>query len=278
MSALNLAAREGDPGLATSAIRVLAARRSALSVFHYEALLTAYTKAKDAKTAFRILTIMAKAGLEPDSSTTRPLFLYLKQDERLPDKTWQILKSLHREGHVIPTAAVNVIVEAKLHWGHFGEAIEFYKELHTICANGPNTELFNILLQGTTRLSTKSMAMFLASEMRALGLKPDRLTYDRLIFVCTKDDDYEDAFKYLEEMETLGADKVEDGHKGWWMRGGTATMLVQQCTKAGDARVWHLLDVMAKRDLDQGKLRRWVEDHWKGKQRTEEQMSEKILE
>jgi pentatricopeptide repeat protein len=278
VSALNLAAREGDPGLATSAIRILAARRSALSPFHYEALLTAYTEAQDAKTAFRILTIMAKAGLEPDSSTTRPLFLYLKQNNNLPDKAWQQLKSLHHDGHVIPAAAVNVVIEATLHAGSFGQAVDLYKELHTICGSGPNTETFNILLQGATRMSTKPMAMFFASEMRALRVKPDRLTYDRLILVCAKEKDYEDAFSYLEEMKTLGADKMEDGHKGWWMRGGTATRLVQRCTEAGDARVWHLLDVMERRDLDQGKLRKWVENNWEGEGRPERQMSEKMFE
>lgn len=278
VSVLNLAARQGDPGLATSAIRILAARRSALSPFHYEALLTAYTEAQDAKTAFRILTIMAKAGLEPHSTTTRPLFLYLSKDDRLPDKAWQVLKSLHQDGHVIPTAAVNVVIEAKLYTGLFGQAVEFYKELHTICESGPNTETFNILLQGSTRQSNKSMAMFFASEMRALGLKPDRLTYDRLILVCSHDDDYEDAFRYLEEMTTVGADKVEDGQKGWWMRRGTATCLAQRCAKAGDARVWHLLDVTEKRDLDQGGLRKWVEENWAGEKRTKEQKSEKLLQ
>lgn len=268
MSTLNLAAREGDPGLATSVIRILSARRSALSPFHYEALLAAYSEAQDVKTSCRILTIMAKAGLEPDSSTTRPIFLHLTQDNSLPDKAWKVLKALHKDGHAVPTAAVNVVIEAMIKNGHFSKAIELYKELHRICESGPNTETFNILLQGTTRQSNKSMAMFLASEMRALGVKADRLTYDRFILVCVNDDDYEDAFRYLEEMKTVGADKEADGQKGWWMRGGTAALLAQRCAKADDPRVWDVLAEAERRYLDHGRLRKWVEANWKGREGT----------
>jgi hypothetical protein len=219
---------------------------------------------------------MAKAGLEPDSSTTRPLFLYLTQNTSLSDKAWRVLKSLHQDGHVIPTAAVNVVIEAKVQRGHLGPAVEFYKELHTICESGPNTETFNILLQGISRQPDKSRAMFFASEMRALGVKADRLTYDRFILVCVYDEDYEDAFRYLQEMKTVGADKEENGQKGWWMRGGTATALVQRCAKAGDPRVWGLLTEMRERGLDHGRLRKQVEDNWKGEERTGEQTNEKL--
>ena len=269
VNTLNLAAREGDFGLATSAIRILAARRSALSTFHYEALLTAYTEAKDFKTSFRILIIMAKAGLEPESSTTRPLFHYLSQSNSLLNRAWQVLKSLQQDGHVIPTAAANVVIEASIQREKFAQAVKLYKELHTICRSGPNTETFNILLQGTTRHSTKSMAIFFASEMKALKVKADRLTYDRFILACLSDEDYEDALRYLEEMKVVGADKEEDGQKGWWMRGGTALTLVQRCAKAGDHRVWELLAEMERRKMDQGRLRRWVQANWDGEERRE---------
>ena len=206
---------------------------------------------------------MAKAGLEPSSSTTRPVFLYLIKDYTLPDKAWQVLKSLYHDGHVIPTAAVNVVIEAKIKLKQFGDAVEFYKELHHICESGPNTETFNLLLQGASRQSTKTTVMFFASEMRALGVKPDRLTFDRVILACLKDEDYEDAFRYLEEMKIIGADKEEDGQKGWWMRGGTANMLTQRCVKARDPRAWDLLAEMDRRGIDTGRLRAWVVANWK---------------
>jgi hypothetical protein len=224
---------------------------------------------------------MAKAGLEPDSNTTRPLYLYLTQSDSLPDKAWQLLKSFTEDGHAVPSAAVNVVIEAKIQRGQFPEAVDFYKELHTICDSGPNTETFNILLQGTTRHSTKSMGMFFASEMRSLGVRPDRLTYDRLILVCLLDNDYEDAFRYLEEMKTVGAEKEEDGQVGWWMRPGTVSMLTQRCAKAGDSRAWGLLDEFDRRNMvDKWRLRKLVEETWKrkGKEERREPESQTIAQ
>src|SRR6266536_2437395 len=148
VSALNLSARYSDTGLATSALRILSSRRTALSPCHYEALVAAYAGSKDLKTAFRVLTIMSMAGLEPDSSTTRPIYLYLSQAPYLFSKAWEVLRALSNDGHVIPAAAANVVIEASIAVGRFEDAVELYKELYTICKCGANTETFNVILQG----------------------------------------------------------------------------------------------------------------------------------
>jgi pentatricopeptide repeat protein len=106
--------------------------------------------------------------------------------------------------------------------------------------------------------------MFIASEMRALSVNADQLTYDRLIMICAKEEDYEDAFLYLEEMVKVGADRVDNGQKGWWMRSGTASHLVRRCVLAGDSRAWQLLDEMDERGITTPRLRVWVDQMWKG--------------
>ncbi|KAL5316649.1 hypothetical protein ACEPPN_015698 [Leptodophora sp. 'Broadleaf-Isolate-01'] len=262
VAVLNLAARHSDPELATSAIRILSGRRSALTASHYEPLLNAYAGAGDLKTAFRVLVIMAKANIEPDTSTTRPLFLKLSASTELTQQAWSELESLVQAGHTIPVAAPNVVIEAYIQAGQFEQAVELYKSLHEICKSGPNTETFNVLLQGASRQARKDRSIFLASEMQALGVKPDMLTYDRLILACLKDqDDFEDAFRYLEEMVEVGADQPDGG---WWMRGGTANVLIKRCVEKNDVRAWSLLDEMAKRGIDSFQLRDWVHQNWKG--------------
>ncbi|KAL2061906.1 hypothetical protein VTL71DRAFT_7284 [Oculimacula yallundae] len=265
---LNLAARYFDTELATSAIRVLSGRHSALDAFHYEALLTAYAGAGDLKTAFRVLVIMTKAGIEPDPSTTRPLFQIISASKELAKKAWTELEALVEDGHTLPVAAPNVVLEAHLVLGEVEEAIELYKSLHEICDSGPNTETFNVLLQGAARQERKSLSLFLASEMRALKIKPDVITYDRLILACLQsEDDYEDAFKYLEEMVEVGADQPDGG---WWMRRGTATLLINKCVKHSDTRAWDLLDEMERRGLSSFKLMDWVRQNWTGPERRED--------
>lgn len=263
VAVLNLASRHSDPDLATSAIQLLTTRRSSLLPFHYEALLAAYMGVKDLKTSFRILNIMAKAGHQPDASTTRPIYFYLSSSPELPAKAWQVLHDLHEDGHQIPIAAINVVLECCVAVGNYDDSINLYKQMHTICDRGPNTDTFNTLLQGCTRRRSKDIAMFLASEMSALNVKPDQLTYDRLILICLSEDDYEDAFLYLEEMKAVGT--LKDEQRGWWMRLGTASALVRRCIAEGDDRGWHVLNEMEKRfSIVEKRLRTWAEQNWKG--------------
>ena len=264
MSVLNLAARNADPALATSVIQILSARQTPLSPFHYEALVAAYTGIEDIKTAFRVLAIMEKAGHDPSASSTRPLHLYLSTSDQLCHEAWKIVKRLHKDGHTIPVTAVNVIIESLTKTGRHDAAFEYYKRLHEICPGGPNTETINVTLQGLgrTKTSGKARAMFLASEMQALDIKPDILTYDRLILICLKEDDYEDAFRYLEEMEEVGRESVENNQMGWWMRQGTAGNLVRVCAVSGDDRAWKILEEMKERGMAVHKLKDWVGANW----------------
>lgn len=276
---LNCAARHADPNLATSAIGLLSKRSTVLGVHHYEALLEAYVGVEDMKTSFRILNIMTKAGLTPDASSTRSIYLYLTKSSFNALDGWKILKSLKEDGYTIPIAAVNVVLEAIIFTNNISHsrdhAIDYYKELHTICSTGPNIETFNTLLRGLAHHShgSKPKAMFLASEIAALNLKPDELTYDRLILICLQPEnaDFDDCFRYLEEMMLVGKDKVDkDGRRGWWMRPGTAVALVKRCVESGDERMEMLMEGMRERGMSNevARLRVWVDLYWpKGKAR-----------
>ncbi|KAF7875248.1 hypothetical protein EAF04_002420 [Stromatinia cepivora] len=270
---LNCAARHADPNLATSAIGLLSKRSTVLGVHHYEALLEAYVGVEDIKTSFRILNIMTKAGLTPDAHSTRSIYLYLTTSSFNALDGWKILKSLKADGYTIPIAAVNVVLEAIIETHNLSHsrdyAINYYKELHTICDAGPNIETFNTLLRGLAHHArgSKPKAMFLASEIQALNLKPDELTYDRLIIICLQPEnpDFDDCFRYLEEMMVVGKDKVDSaGRRGWWMRPGTAVALVKRCVENGDSRAWQLLEDMKIRGMvnEYTKLKVWTDLYW----------------
>lgn len=250
-------------------IKVLSARQTPLSPYHYEALIAAYTGIEDLKTTFRVLAIMEKAGLAPTSASTRPLFAYLSTSEKLCHDAWNTTSQLRKDGHVIPLTAVNVILEALNSLTKVEEAFVYYKRLHEICPRGPNTETINVVLQGLQRTqdatigAPKEKAMFLASEMQALKIRPDMLTYDRLIRVCLTEHDYEDAFRYLEEMEEVGRESVGHGQSGWWMRQGTAARMIQVLADHGDRRAWDIMAEMEKRGLlVKVSLREHVQKRW----------------
>jgi len=136
--------------------------------------------------------------------------------------------------------------------------------MHNICEDGPNTETFNILLQGVSKQKNKKdRAMFLAAEMAALSVKADRLTYDRLILSCFESRRLRDAFRYLEEMILVGqGQETEDGKKGWWMRTGTAKELVRRCVVSKDERAWDLLDEMNRERDGESYVEGWANTKW----------------
>lgn len=242
---------------------MLSSRHTTLDSFHYEALLEAYLSAGDLQTTFRILVIMAKAGIEPDINSTRAIYLHLVADHRAPGRAWDIIEQLHEDGHAIPTGAVNVILESMVRNNKHFEAIEMYKKSYPLCKG--NTDTFNILLR---RLASnrdgpcKHAAMFLASEMQALGLKPDQLTYDRLILICVMEkDDYEDAFLYWHEMKAVGKQRTG---KEWLLRPGTLSILARRCVRLGDERAWNILKLLGERRPEEAlRMMQWAEKWWK---------------
>jgi pentatricopeptide repeat protein len=210
---------------------------------------------------------MSKAGLEPDLNSTRGIHLFLMSEKSSSEKAWETLEDMHEDGHPIPIAAVNVILETLCRQKNTDEALKMYKKVYTLCK--ANTETFNCLLKrmGTKDMpQAKSIAMFLAAEMHALGVKPDRVTYDRLIIICAQQQDYEDAFRYWEEMKQVG--KARMG-KEWELRTGTLEMLIKRCVRAGDARSWRLIKLLGERGVDTTQTLWWAEKKWKVEERTD---------
>tara|TARA_R110002003_G_scaffold626_5_gene20903 strand:- start:9675 stop:10730 length:1056 start_codon:yes stop_codon:yes gene_type:complete len=240
---LALAARFGDVHLATDVFRVLTEREAVFTTHHYELLLTTHLTANDLSAALSVLLIMADANLRVSTGTCQPLYWYLRSEKPAetsrPMAAFNMLQDLEASGRKVPTAAVNACMQASIALNRLEEAIEIYKALHTVSRSGPDTQTFNVLFKGCHMNNRKELAMFFANEMIQLGLKPDRLTYDRLILVCLQVDDLEDALLYYEEMRSLranpGAAEMMRPRKGTWEE------LIIRCAKVGDDRAVAML-------------------------------------
>ncbi len=254
---LNTAARHGDTYLATSILRILGKRSgNPIQLHHYEALLDTYIAAHDLGTALTLLTIMTAAGHSPTELSTRPIYIYLKRSSTLPAKAISILEDLREQDRQIPIQAINVIMQASIYHRDLDSALNTYNKLHTIAPNAqPDTTSFNVLFRGCAQAARKDLAMFLASEMVALKVSPDALTYDRLILVCLNSEtNIDDAWRYLEEMKSFG----------WWPRDGTYMSLVRRACEQGDERVWKLVDESRDRGVPGQRMRVLVGESWKG--------------
>ncbi|KAL8827135.1 MAG: hypothetical protein Q9191_003364 [Dirinaria sp. TL-2023a] len=254
---LNTAARHGDAGLASDVFRVLEKRNHTFELHHYEALLESWLASRDLKSAFLVLCEMALAGTPPSKASTRAIFLHLAEKHERPAEALDILRSLVDSGHQVPHAAINCIIDVYVYHSDLASAIEVYHVLHTIVPSGPNTSTFNALFRGCSYASRKDLAMFLASEMLALKVPPNALTYDRLVATCLNADPvgyegFDDAWKYFEEMKSMG----------WWPRVGTLrTLAIRGCLLADERVVQAVVD--EERGLTQKRMTYYMLMYWR---------------
>lgn len=81
--------------------------------------------------------------------------------------------------------------------------------------------------------------MYLATEMIQLGVRPTRITYDRLILTCLNAKDLDDAMLYYEEMVA----------EGYVPRRGTFENLIRAALDKGDPRCVALVKEYRKKDV-----------------------------
>jgi pentatricopeptide repeat protein len=167
LNVLYTASRHGNSTLATEVIQLLSARRVRLGFHHYEALLDCYMHEGDIENAFEVLHIMTEAGVQPDQSSTRSIFLALKDSPELSAKALETLSKLRKQ-HEIPISAVNVLLEALAQRGDMPKALDIYRQLSQLCSSGPNQQTFVVLLRSAQDEVSRD---FLISEMERFSIR-----------------------------------------------------------------------------------------------------------
>ncbi|KAH9995354.1 hypothetical protein F4779DRAFT_607605 [Xylariaceae sp. FL0662B] len=239
---LNAASRHVDAALAISAIQTLSSRGRKLGLHHYEALTHIYAQQGDLRKALTTLCIMTKAGLTPDLSSTRSIFRMLRASPSETNTALGILNDLRLQ-YEVPSAAFNVVLEVtEIHRG-FKVALDLYRSVRDICANGPDLETYHILLRHCT--FRKSMN-FLFAEMESFSIEPIKTTYDHLIRIASMQEDYKQAFHFLERMKSA---KTAGLPNNWWLSKDSALALIRRCIQAEDIRVQELIKECRSRKM-----------------------------
>ncbi|KAK6004449.1 hypothetical protein QM012_008311 [Aureobasidium pullulans] len=256
LNVLTTAARNGDAALATSVFHILGKRSTTFKQIHYDQLLTTYMSASppDLRAAFTVLTIMASVKIPPTSVSTRPILAHLIRNPSDCSTAFDIISSLHEDGRDIPIAASNVLIEGYVETDQLDQALVAYKHMHlfertAVDKHGKpirrsrsysTLDTFNILLRGAAKPAAQQaydLAMFLVSEMLALGVRPDALVYDRLVIICVQDAKLDHAYRYFDEMEDLG----------FILRSSTAQLLAKALAENADSRCWDILQRLQDR-------------------------------
>ncbi|KAK6827690.1 hypothetical protein PG987_011031 [Apiospora arundinis] len=243
LDVLNTASRNNDAKLAAEALDILSKRGKKLELHHFEPLLEIQAREQDLKKAFLTLGIMAKTGLQPDSSTTREIYAVLANSEEKTDEALEILLEIGISDQ-IPLAAFNVALEAKLEHRGFKSGLDTYRNVGRLCASPPNLTTFQLLISHCTLL--KSL-QFLFAEMEGFSVKPDSYIYNRAVLICTLNPQYEHAFRYLDRARS---GVIEGEVRDWWMDHDTALALIRRCILAEDTRVQWVIETCKEKGMD----------------------------
>ncbi|KAF2401722.1 hypothetical protein EJ06DRAFT_507871 [Trichodelitschia bisporula] len=259
LGVLNAASRAGNTAIATDIFRVLAERHTIIEPAHYELLSEAYINAGDLRNAVSVLAVMHEARLPVTDLNTRGIYTYLQASPSRPADLFALCQALSKEGTTLPPAALNLCIEAAIHHGALDQALGFYEQFRALVPAGPNTSTFNALLRGCTRVHPprKDLALQLAAELASMGLRPDGLTYERMLYACLSAPDYGDAVRYYDEMRS----------QGLVPRPGAYSALVRRLGVEGDKRAWEVLDDAEGVEslLNVERLRMWLAGQMGGK-------------
>lgn len=244
LATLNVAARHGEPSLASDVFRVLGNREVQFGEHHYAALLESYVVSGDLAAAFSVLAVMRGAGVPPAEHTARPIVLRLTQgDTATPQDAFEILQSVQRKGKIVDLAALNALMAAHVARADIDAAFEVYNRFPDFSLR-PETSTFNILLKGAQEQGRKDFALNVVSEMKEMKVMPDASTYEGAFGACLAQEDYEDAFLWLEEMRS----------RGMRPRLAMYSALARRCYTEKDRRYTVALSEMAKRGVDMEKF------------------------
>nr|CAG8566131.1 2992_t:CDS:2 [Entrophospora candida]CAG8571786.1 2151_t:CDS:2 [Entrophospora candida] len=207
---LNLASVSGETKLATKVIKHLmtAHKLFDLESYHLEPFLETFVTKSDLKKAFDILNIIRSSKYIPTIKTISSIVKYIEKSTDLIDKAYCTLEELHKEGKKVDILAFNAIIIAckrinnKPNSADLKRAVETFKSIEKFGIK-PDLDTFNALINVSVYSRHKELGEEFFKELKeAYGLKPNIDTYRRMIFLCLNQPNYEDAFKYLEEMKS----------------------------------------------------------------------------
>ncbi|KAI1881202.1 hypothetical protein JX265_000028 [Neoarthrinium moseri] len=242
INVLNTAARHGDAQMASYIIKTLSARGRKLGLHHFEPLLEIQARGNELRKAFLTLCLMKKAGLQPDLSSTRPIFVQLRQSPEHTDEAVAMLRDLSND-YDIPIAAFNTVLEAILARRGFKAGLDFYRAVRHVCSETPDVSTFGLLFN---RCSVPRSMRFLIAEMEVFSVKPNEAIYNQIILISTLSENYEPAFRYLEAMRSCETDGQPNN---WWIDKGTALALLRRCILAEDNRAQALFTECKRRGM-----------------------------
>ncbi|KAG2176883.1 hypothetical protein INT43_007537 [Umbelopsis isabellina] len=222
---LLLSAKLGSPKLGSQVLEQMLESGMQCYEQHLANLLQAFAMSGDLKGAFSMLQIMDSEGILTRKETAMPILYQLGSNVASIERAIQILRDLHSEGKGVHVAGFNSVLYAAAKTKQLDLVKDTFKLVSQIGVKA-NVDTFNCLLDAGIFCNDWEYGRQAWTSMKSAKLKPNSTSYSKMVVLCTTQEDYEDCFRYLEEMKYF---KFKPPR-------GCYNMLIKKLLKAGDER------------------------------------------
>jgi pentatricopeptide repeat protein len=230
---MHLAAKLGSPRLGTQVLEQMGNSDLQYHEHHLASLLQAFAMSGDLKGAFGMLQIIDSEGISTRKETALPIIHQLGTNVGSIEKAIQLLKELHSEGKGVHVAGFNGVLYAASRVKRI-DMVKNTFALAPLFGIKPNVETYNCLLDASIYASDWQYGNEVWTLMQSTKVKPNSLSYSKMVVLCCTQDDYEDCFRYLEEMKYFKFAPPR----------GCYQQLIKKLAMAGDDRVHTAIEDM----------------------------------
>lgn len=229
---LHVAGRYGDPDLGNKAIIKINQMGFPWRSIYFPPLIQAYSSKSDWKSSFRLLHLMRTVGIPPTKETAMPIAKALGRDIPAIRKALLTLHDLAKENE-LDVVAVNVVIHSFAYNGLYDQCMSTYY-LAPSWGVDVNIETVDALLDACIHNQEVENGVSIYERHTKDGLQPTASTLSKMVVLICTQENYEEAFKYLELMKQNGLKPLR----------GAYYRLVKKLAKANDPRLPWLLDEM----------------------------------
>ncbi|KAJ0985021.1 hypothetical protein J5N97_003377 [Dioscorea zingiberensis] len=181
-------------------------RHGKLSTVVMNAVMEACVHCGDVDSAIRIFEEMAKSQSSDIDDISYAILLKGLGEARRIDEAFQILESVENGTAVgspkLSPRLIYGLLNALLEAGDMRRANGLVAHYRLVLnQEGDQVLLYNLLMKGYLKTDFPQGALTIRDEILRQGLKPDKITYNTLVFACVKSGDLDAAFQLIAEMK-----------------------------------------------------------------------------
>ncbi|KAJ6586863.1 hypothetical protein DFH09DRAFT_1027747 [Mycena vulgaris] len=200
---LHTAARHGLFQLATDVLRVLQVLEIPWGEHHLASLFEAFCRAQNFEGALTTLSLMRTSDMNPTVQSTFPLTHAVRQNPDILPDLWTNLAQAKKAGHPVDLSAFNGLLHASVSTQPLSRALADYNTLK-LYGFTPNAETFHTFIDGCLSAGNIAYGELAFRQLKEAGAVMDHDVFGKMIALHLTQDTYDDAFLYLEDMQSAG--------------------------------------------------------------------------